>query len=81
MTGIDWSPPWSEGFYRFSSQGWQCPGCQRCYSPSTIQCFFCPGSSYSTGTVTLNPCVHEFEQITAGSHCKKCGIVEAPISP
>lgn len=25
-----------------SPTGWRCPGCQRCYSPNTAMCSFCP---------------------------------------
>lgn len=29
-------------FFTHTQQGWQCPSCHRCYSPSTPQCFSCP---------------------------------------
>lgn len=31
--------------------GWQCPVCRRVYSPTTPQCFSCPGGAMArTGT-------------------------------
>lgn len=35
------------------NSGWRCPGCGKCYSPLTPQCFTC-GQSGSTGTSTGN---------------------------
>jgi hypothetical protein len=32
-------------------QGWQCPGCQKIYSPTTPMCYYCPPKvTTSTGT-------------------------------
>lgn len=39
---IDWGP-----------QGWRCPVCGRCYSPTTPMCFYCSnkeGTVQTTGT-------------------------------
>lgn len=30
------------GILPFAQQGWQCPCCHRCYSPTTVMCMFCP---------------------------------------
>lgn len=35
----------------FAQQGWQCPGCQKIYSPTTPMCYYCPPQvTTSTGT-------------------------------
>jgi hypothetical protein len=36
------------------NSGWKCPGCGRCYSPTTPQCFTCGQVGYS-GTSTNPP--------------------------
>lgn len=28
-------------------QGWQCPGCSRCYAPSVLKCWSCGEPQYS----------------------------------
>jgi hypothetical protein len=42
-------------------QGWECPKCERVYSPDTVMCFYCKKADFVTGTsgVTITaPCVH-----------------------
>jgi hypothetical protein len=34
----------------FTQQGWQCPLCQRVYSPTTPTCFTCPPKVVTTST-------------------------------
>lgn len=29
----------------FVAQGWECPKCHRVFSPSSVMCFFCPGTT------------------------------------
>lgn len=33
------------------NSGWMCPGCNRCYSPTTPQCFTCGQPTYTTVNV------------------------------
>lgn len=33
----------------FTLGGWQCPGCSRCYSPTTVQCAYCGPPQNATG--------------------------------
>lgn len=36
-----------------NNQGWRCPVCGKCYSPTTPMCFYCgnkEGTAQSTGT-------------------------------
>lgn len=42
------------GYGLFVNQGWQCPICQRVYSPSTLLCFYC-GNTTVTTTSTGTP--------------------------
>lgn len=35
------------------NSGWRCPGCGKCYSPLTPQCFTC-GQPTTTGTSTAS---------------------------
>ena len=30
------------------NQGWSCPGCGKCYSPTTPQCFTCGQPTYTS---------------------------------
>lgn len=49
MAHIEWQipSPWSPAV----QQGWQCPSCRRCYSPSMVMCSYCPAEPVtSTGT-------------------------------
>lgn len=34
----------------FVQQGWQCPVCQRVYSPTTPMCFYCPTKTNTDGS-------------------------------
>jgi hypothetical protein len=33
------------GMNLLAPQGWQCPLCQRAYSPTTPMCFYCPSTT------------------------------------
>ena len=39
-------------FYQPTNQGWQCPGCGRCYSPNMVMCNYC-GTTYTSGYISL----------------------------
>ena len=39
---------WS--FYTQSQKGWECPRCERCYSPWTSMCSFCGKNEIQIGT-------------------------------
>lgn len=47
--------------FKFIQTGWQCPGCNRCFSPTTCMCLFCGTTDItylptsSAGTSTLGP--------------------------
>lgn len=47
------------------AQGWQCPCCQRVYSPTTPMCFHCPpkvssgGSATPVQTLPMPPCDYQ----------------------
>lgn len=45
-------------------QGWQCPVCQRVFSPTTAMCLNCPPRAESTATVTFT---------TGPRHCNLSG--------
>jgi hypothetical protein len=55
------------------NQGWSCPGCGKCYSPTTPQCFTC-GQPVRTsdntggynGTGTLSPKWPNKSKVTLG---------------
>jgi len=32
------------------NSGWMCPGCGKCYSPTTPQCFSCGNTTLGTNT-------------------------------
>ena len=36
------------------NMGWKCPGCGRCYSPLTPQCFSCGQPTYTSNNTGLN---------------------------
>jgi len=36
----------------FVAQGWQCPICGRVYSPTTVMCFSCPGTTKHLDSTT-----------------------------
>lgn len=36
------------------NQGWQCPSCKRCYSPTMTTCPNCP-ATYTTAPSTITP--------------------------
>ena len=37
------------------NMGWTCPGCSRCFSPSTAMCWFCPAKPVFTTTTVTQP--------------------------
>ena len=70
---------------KFIPQGWECPKCNRVYSPTTSMCSHCPQHTQgyaSTGTaITFNTGTtfsHAFTSDTpnpkAKSKCKLCGL-------
>lgn len=43
--------------YAITPQGWQCPACQRVYSPSMVMCSYCPAEPVTTtGSGTAPGC-------------------------
>ena len=36
------------------NMGWKCPGCGKCYSPSTPQCFTCGQPTYTSNTTSVS---------------------------
>jgi len=64
----------------FIPQGWECPKCQRVYSPTTSMCTQCPQHIQgvaTTGTTlivgsTATYMGHNFESVKGGK-CKICG--------
>jgi hypothetical protein len=57
-------------------QGWICPGCGRCYSPSTTECRVCGQPSSDTVTIPAGygPCHHPFTvDSNDGRVCAACG--------
>lgn len=66
------------------NQGWSCPGCARCYSPLTPQCFTCgqptrtsnnTGGLFSTQTGKFEPpkvCKCPGLCVSKDGYCAKC---------
>ena len=68
------------------NQGWSCPGCGKCYSPTTPQCFTCGQPSYTsnnTGGLFSNQmgkfekdvgfgCVMPMDCKRKNGHCPMC---------
>ena len=65
------------------NQGWSCPGCGRCYSPMTPQCFTCGQPSYTSNNTgglfkadfTLpdeKQCNKKDCKTYVGGYCAKC---------
>ena len=61
------------------SDGWQCPGCGRCYSPCICECSRCgqPGVTVTTDNVTfeIGTCQCEYPSVvhlTDGKRCAGC---------
>lgn len=46
--------------------GWKCPGCGRCFSPTTTECPHCSEVS--------SKCVHDFDTTITVPRCKNCGV-------
>lgn len=65
--------------FKFVPQGWECPKCNRVYSPQTMMCIACPSMSgiATTNSVTESPCVFEpggtIDGLYYPDFCKKCG--------
>ena len=38
---------------KMMNQGWSCPGCGRCYSPTTPQCFTCGQPTYTSNKTSI----------------------------
>jgi hypothetical protein len=68
---------------KFIPQGWECPKCNRVYSPTTSMCSHCPvqavttagttGTTFSSGTTWYT---HNFEsdKKSTSNGCKICGL-------
>lgn len=69
------------------NQGWSCPGCGRCYSPTTPQCFTCgqpvytkqqtnTGGLFSNQTGKFEPpqvgCKYPGMCVSKDGYCAKC---------
>ena len=57
MTWMPEYPLWSS-WPKMARQGWQCPVCNRVYSPDTLLCFYCGNQNVkvaqnTTGTESL----------------------------
>lgn len=70
-----------------AQQGWECPKCQRVYSPSTIMCISCPQQTVTTAgtdipvhitgdTITVAPCDHDYNDESTAPTCRKCGTMK-----
>jgi hypothetical protein len=42
----------------FAPQGWECPKCNRVYSPTTIMCLYCPQKTTTSTTTNLTTVPH-----------------------
>jgi len=65
--------------YQWVQQGWQCPVCQRVYSPSTMMCLMCPPKTeVATTSTTYTPFTQVDLDYTCphgkvlGSGCNEC---------
>lgn len=67
------------------NQGWMCPGCNRCYSPTTPQCFTCGQPVYTKQQTNTGgffkadftlpdemACKKKDCKVYAGGYCAKC---------
>lgn len=44
LPGLPKAPPWERTWFPgppVVATGWRCPGCQRCYSPTVVECSRC----------------------------------------
>lgn len=62
---------------RDMSDGWRCPGCGRCYSPTMMMCSYCVPQAYIAPTIgTLLPtwiqCPNCARYYPRDGHCQKC---------
>jgi len=60
-----------------AQQGWQCPVCQRVYSPATVMCMSCPQPTITTtDTVTVTVCDHDWNEEMTAPSCRRCGTMK-----
>lgn len=52
----------------FAQQGWQCPVCERVYSPSMVMCSHCPPRIESTTTTDTAPKVESYLECSVCHH-------------
>ena len=71
------------------AQGWECPKCHRIYAPATVMCLSCPAQTITTagtnditsGTITVTPCDHDWNEDLTVPACRKCGTMKPLLSP
>jgi uncharacterized OB-fold protein len=62
---------------KFIPQGWECPKCNRVYSPTTIMCSYCPQHTQGlaiAGSSTSVTYSHQFESDKKSSSKTKCSV-------
>jgi RNA polymerase subunit RPABC4/transcription elongation factor Spt4 len=70
-----------------AQQGWECPKCNRVYSPTTMMCVACPVQTVTTAgvdipvtvtgdSITITPCDHDWNENMTAPSCRRCGTMK-----